>query len=99
MRTISQKPLKAFWIKHADAEGELRAWYRAAKKAKWQRFEDVRLTYKNADRVGDCLIFNIKRNDYRLIVKVRFEWSLIFVCQVLTHKEYDRDTWKTTCSC
>jgi mRNA interferase HigB len=99
VRTISQKPLKAFWTKHADAEEELKAWYRVAKKAKWEKFEDVRRVYKSVDQVGECLVFNIRHNNYRLIVKVRFDWAFIFVCQVLTHKEYDRDTWKKTCEC
>lgn len=99
MRTISQKRLRRFWTKRADAEGELRAWYRVAKKAKWERFADVRAVYSNVDRVGDCLIFNIRGNHYRLIVRVLYDWTLMLICTVLTHAEYDLETWKDTCRC
>ena len=99
MRAISRKRLEEFWQKHADAEGQLKAWYRIAEKAEWKSFPDVRSVYGSADRVGDCYVFNVRGDSYRLIVRFLYDWSLVLICAVLTHKEYDLDQWKETCRC
>ena len=49
--------------------------------------------------VGACTVFNIKGNDYRLIVKLEFEKGLIFIKGVYTHAEYNKDRWKKECNC
>jgi mRNA interferase HigB len=99
MRTISQKRLKEFWTKHRRAEEPLRAWYKVAIKEDWRNLADVRSVYNKADQVGSCLVFNIEGNSYRLIVRILYDWTLLLVCTVLTHREYDRESWKTTCRC
>jgi mRNA interferase HigB len=55
---------------------------------------DVRLTYPQADYVDPCTIFNIKGNSYRLIVKLQYQSSLVFIKHVLAHAEYDKGGWK-----
>jgi mRNA interferase HigB len=99
VRAISQKRLNEFWTAHADAEDHLRAWYKTVKKARWQSFADVRRVYSNADRVGECYVFNIRGNAYRLIVRFLYDWTLALICVVLTHPEYDKEQWKDTCRC
>ena len=34
-------------------------------------------------------MFNICRNDYRLVVKFVFDMGRVFIRHVVTHKEYD----------
>jgi mRNA interferase HigB len=100
VRAISQKRLKEFWTKHAAAEEKLRAWYRVVKKARWHSFAEVRQVYGDVDRVGECYVFNIYANTrYRLIAKISHDWTVLLICVVLDHKEYDRDAWKRTCFC
>jgi mRNA interferase HigB len=98
MRVIAKKMLRDFWEFHADAEEHLVAWHAIVKRAKWKRFADVRRTYRDVDRVGSCYIFNITGN-YRLIAKISPDWTIVFTCVVLTHKEYDREKWKSVCRC
>ncbi len=73
---------------------ELNAWYRVAQASDWRAFTDVRNRFPDVDRFGVVLIFNIRHNRYRLIVRVEFSKRLMFIKALLTHKEYDREEWK-----
>ena len=96
---ISLGPLRAFWTKHPDAETPLRHWYKTTRHARWRSLNDARRTSPHADAVrggsGDSLtVFNIGGNKYRLVCRVRYDFSLVNVRCVLTHAEYDRGAWK-----
>jgi mRNA interferase HigB len=90
MRIFSRGTLRDFWDRHADAEQQLRAWLAETKKADWNVPEDILSQYSNARIIGNRAIFNIKGNDYRLVVAVRYDKGLVFVRFVGTHAEYDR---------
>jgi mRNA interferase HigB len=94
MHVISRKKLKGAATRHRDLEGPLDAWFRIAKKASWRNPADVRRTFSNADAVGKWMIFNIKGNQYRLIVEINYVFGRIYIRYVLTHAEYDRKGWK-----
>ena len=98
MRVISQKKLREFWSDHQDAEEPLRAWYKTATRADWRDFGEVRRTCSNSvDRVGNCTVFNIGGNKYRLVASIKFQTRKIFLLHALTHKEYDIGRWKRDC--
>ena len=50
--------------------------------------------FSDADQYKNLLIFNIRRNTYRLIVKVDYRARLLMIKAFLTHKQYERDGWK-----
>lgn len=95
MHVISRKKLKEAAARHADLESPLDMWYRNAKRAAWRNLTDVRKTYPHADAVGKYTIFNIKGNDYRLIVEISYRTGRIFIRHVLTHEEYSGERWKS----
>ncbi len=97
MHVISRKALKAAATRHPDLEVALDTWYRIAKKAQWKSLTDVRQTYRHADPVGRCTVFNIKGNEYRLIVRINYQTGRVFIRYVLTHAEYDQESWKHEC--
>ena len=69
MHIVSIQTLRSFWQKHPDAERPLRAWYALAEKSSWQSPSDIKAVLGNASFVGNNrVIFNIKGNDYRLVV-------------------------------
>ncbi len=94
MRVISKKALREFWETEKQAEIPLDNWYRAALRSDWQNFAEVKTDYPSADLVGEYVIFNIGGNKYRLVVKIEFLKQLIFIKNVLTHKEYDKISFK-----
>lgn len=98
MRIIAFRKLRDFFEKpeYADSEISLRAWYHEAKIAQWINSNAVKAQYKNASIVGDGrVVFNIKGNSYRLVVAIDYEFQMIFVRFIGTHKQYDRIDAKT----
>lgn len=91
MRIIALSTLREFWEKNPDAETPLRAWYALASRADWSTPADIKDVYRNASFTGNNrVVFNIKGNDYRLVVAVRYDRGLIYVRFIGTHREYDR---------
>jgi mRNA interferase HigB len=96
MRVISKKPLREFWEKHNDAKDALQAWYEDALRSEWRTPQDVKQRYGNASIIAsNRIIFNIKGNDYRLVVKVHYDRGQIYIRFVGTHREYDDITAET----
>ncbi len=90
MRIIAKSTLRQFWEVHPKAKQPLLAWYAEAARAVWQTPTEVKTKYRNASIVGNNrVVFNIKGNDYRLVVHVRYDIGIIFVRFVGTHREYD----------
>jgi len=96
VRIIARSTLKAFWARHPDAEGALRAWYVEAKKAKWRNSAEIKRDYPSASILGDRrIVFNIRGNNYRLVVAIRYRAGIVYIRFVGTHPEYDRIDAKT----
>jgi mRNA interferase HigB len=89
MRVIAKRTLREFWLRYPDAEEPLLAWYREVEKEDWSKPSEVKDKYRSASFVGDRVVFNIKGNDYRLVVKINYPYRVVYVRFVGTHKEYD----------
>ena len=89
MRIIAKKTLRDFWTRRPDAEDPLLAWYREVEKEDWTKPSQVKDKYRSASFVGDRVVFNIKGNDYRLVVKINYPHRVVYVRFVGTHQEYD----------
>ena len=91
MRVIALGALRAFWNRHPDAEIPLRSWYATASRAGWSSPAEVKGAYRNASIIANNrIVFNIKGNDYRLVVAVHYNRGMMFIRFVGTHREYDR---------
>jgi mRNA interferase HigB len=83
--------LREFWEQHPDARQALQAWYDDAKHAVWKTPADIKDVYRNASLVANNrVVFNIKRNSYRLVVAIQYKQGIVFIRFVGTHQEYDR---------
>ena len=91
MRVISRKALSSFWEKHRDAEQPLKAWFHECKCAHWKSFTEIKSRYRSADNLtGHRVVFNIKGNTYRLIVRIHYNTQIVFIRFIGTHAEYDK---------
>jgi len=92
MRVIAIRTLREFWRQpiYADAELPLRAWYQEAKKAKWNITQEIKDKYRSASFLADNrVVFNIHGNKYRLVVHVNYDYQIIRIKFIGTHKQYD----------
>ena len=91
MRVISKKRLRDFWGKHSDCEQQLKAWYQETSKAKWKDTLKIKKDYPTASfLVDNRIVFNIKGNHYRLIIKVNYDYQIVWIRFIGTHAEYDK---------
>ncbi len=97
MRIISEKRLREFWQKNSEAETAIREWITTVRIADWNNFSDVRKTFNHSDVFGNCTIFDVGGNKYRIIAKVAYQIKVVFIRFILTHKEYDEKKWQTDC--
>jgi len=91
MHVISRKTLREFWEKHPDARQPLQTWYADLKHAVWKKPSDIKSVYRNASFLSNNrVVFNIKGNNYRVIIVVQYNHGLVYIRFVGTYKEYDR---------
>ena len=91
MRIISKKPLREFSERHPDAKEPLRAWVAEVKGEEWDTPHDLKAKYPKAKLIGDNrVIFEIRDNQFRLIVRVNYQYRKVYIRFVGTHPEYDR---------
>ncbi len=91
MRIFTEKPLKDYADRHPETRSAIHDWIRKVKRAHWQTFADIKQTFNSADFVGNQhYVFNIKGNDYRLVVVVQFRPQFVYIRFIGTHSEYDR---------
>ena len=90
MRIIALSTLRDFWVKHPDALEPLNAWCAIVSRVRWVSPADVKEAYRNASFLGgNRVVFNIKGNDYRLVVAMHYNRQIAYVRFIGTHRQYD----------
>jgi mRNA interferase HigB len=85
MRILAKRTLRVFWKKHPDAEEPLAAWFREVEKEMWATPKSVKAKYRNACVVGGSgFVFNIKGNEYRLLVDINYAYGVVVVRSIRT---------------
>ena len=103
MRIISRRRLREFWESRKDdaavAQRDLLTWWKLAKNADWPGFAALKQTFGSADRVGNCVVFDVGNNRFRLIARINHDKGIVYVLRVMDHAEYDRQRWIDDCGC
>ena len=90
MRVISKAVLVEFWRKHPASKPAFQTWFEDASHAQWKTPQDIKLRYASASFVAaNRVLFNIKGNDYRLVVAVAYRFAALYIKFVGMHAEYD----------
>ena len=91
MRIFTEQALKEYAEKNASSRVAIQAWVAKVKRSEWKCFADVKSTFNSVDNVGNQhYVFNLKGNDYRLIVVIKFTIKFVYVRFIGTHAEYDK---------
>src|SRR4051794_36132894 len=97
MRIIARAALRRFVDSlstgkdRPPVKGALDAWFAEASKANWKSMADVKCRYATASIIAaERIVFNIKGNDYRLVVAVDFQKAIVWIKWIGTHKAYDK---------
>jgi len=90
MRIIAKRRLREFWERHPAAREPLLAWFREVEREDWDTPAAVKAKYRNASIVGgDRVVFNVKGNAFRLVVRIDYAYRVVYVRFIGTHAEYD----------
>lgn len=65
----------------------------------WHSWGDVKAEFGSASLVGNCVVFNIGGNKYRLVTRILYPSQKVFILKCMTHAEYDQNKWKSDCGC
>ena len=96
MRVIARRTLLNFiatrkgHTDHAALKTATDAWFHEAKKATWANMAEIKALYHTASPVtAKRVVFNIKGNDYRLVVEINFRKQIIWIKWFGTHADYN----------
>lgn len=98
MRIIKESTLTEYCkeSKYQQAEESVKAWIYEVRFSTWDNANELKAKYGNASIISSKrVVFNIKGNDYRLIVDIEYKLKIVFVVWFGTHKEYDKINVKT----
>jgi mRNA interferase HigB len=91
MHIVTRSVLTAFGKAHADADKELKDWIRVLRRKRYRTSREVKADFPKVDFIdSEKAVFDICRNDYRLVVAFVFPMGRVFIKHMLTHAEYAR---------
>ena len=91
MRVIARRTLREFWTVHDDCEEQLKAWFKEAQSADWSTPNEIKSDYPSTSILqGNRVVFNIKGNHYRLIVKINYGYQVLHIRFIGTHADYNK---------
>lgn len=90
MRIFTEQTLKEYSESHPESKVALQEWVTIVKRSQWKCFADVKATFNSVDNVGNQhYVFNIKGNNYRLVVVIKFTIQFVYIRFIGTHTEYN----------
>ncbi|MDK2979156.1 MAG: mRNA interferase HigB [Bacteroidales bacterium] len=93
MRIVKESTLKKLCnlSRYKQAEESVKAWIYEVRYSDWSNAQELKSKYRSASIItAKRVVFNIKGNDYRLIVDIEYKLKIIFVVWFGTHEEYDK---------
>ncbi|RLD54040.1 MAG: type II toxin-antitoxin system HigB family toxin [Bacteroidetes bacterium] len=98
MRIIKEKTLADYFKadRYKPAAEPLKAWVFEVRYSTWDNANELKSKYRNASVLSSKrVVFNIKGNDYRLVVDIEYKLKIVFIVWFGTHAEYDKIDAKT----
>ena len=91
MKVLVKKTLHHYKNKYPIAEKQLNIWHNEFSEMAFSNFNQLKKVYGNASIVNNNrVVFNIKGNDFRLVVSINFTQQTCYLIWFGTHTEYDK---------
>lgn len=91
MRIIAKGAIIYYCDSHPIAKTALLTWYHQFSKQVFKDFNELKTVYGNASIVANNrVIFNIKGNEFRLIVQLNLQKASAFIIWFGTHQAYNK---------
>lgn len=91
MDVVGREVLEDFKRRHPDVQSQVDTWLLEAEEATWRTPHAVTQRYRTASILSDNrVVFNLKGNSYRLLVRIAYRLGKVIVLKAGTHAEYDR---------
>ena len=97
VRIIARRTLQRFVENRIDrklqhlVKGHLDAWYAEAEKATWRTSAELKQQYRSASIISsERVVFNIKGNEFRLVVAISYQAQVLLILWLGTHSEYTK---------
>jgi len=91
VKVLVKKTIQYYIKKYPMAETQLMIWYTEFSRQKFTNFNELKAVYGNASIVNNNrVVFNIKGNDFRLVISINFSQAASYIIWFGTHKEYDK---------
>lgn len=91
MRIFTEQTIKEYSIDNPESRIALQEWAVKVKKSNWKNFSDVKHTFNSVDNVGNGrYVFNIKGNNFRLVVIIKFTIQFVYIRFIGTHEVYNK---------
>lgn len=94
MHVITQRRIREAKKEFPEASSALDGWFRVIEKNNFDNFSALKKTFNSVDKVGSLYVFDIGGNKLRLIASIYFNRKKVYIRDILTHKEYDKGSWK-----
>ncbi len=89
MNVLGLPVLEQYKLDHADIRPSADSWIAEVKEANWEKPLDLKQKYPKASILADnYVVFNLRGNYYRLLVKINYKNKIVLIKKVGTHKEY-----------
>jgi mRNA interferase HigB len=91
MNIIVRRSILYYCEKYPKARIALLTWYQEFSKQEFKSYNALKTVYGTASLVAqNRVIFNIKGNDFRLIISINFRQQAAYVIWFGTHNEYNK---------
>lgn len=94
MRVISKRPIREFWDRHPESRPALQEWFCKVEHVTAASFSELRRSFNSADYVDGYTVFDIGGNKYRVAAVIHYDKQRLYIRDVMTHTEYDRNHWR-----
>ena len=94
MHVISQKRIREAVARFLQHESALLSWHRLMKTSTFENYAALRNAFSGVDKVGKVFVFNVAGNHLQIIAAVHFNRGKVYIREILTHEEYDEQSWK-----